>query len=325
MGSSTFPHMANVPLPPPRPQMANVPLPPPRPQMPQTIVSRGFQRPTTPYQMPPGARGTGIQGYRPDVAKTILADREALGKLGYNPNAQAAILGNIRQESNFDPRIYTSGGDAGTAHGQFQWRADRLRAFKSYAQRMGLDPNSPAVQVDYMNREVSAMPGLKERLNRSDPSSGAMLFGRMFERPKVVEPIRARYAKQFFGGAQDSPASGGRSMPSSPEQSASMPSVDRTGGHSKPPEPQYEEKRGRKGSGGGGEAQQPTTPPPDLSGIVTTPPPSVQPWQQQPLPPLAGPQPRPPMMLRPPEPRQPGEGFKGRKPWEIFASGGEAA
>jgi Phage tail lysozyme len=162
---------------------------------------------------------------------TMMADREALGKLGYNPNAQAAILGNIRQESNFRPRDV---GDSGTAHGQFQWRGDRWGKEQAYARSKGLDPYSPASNIGFMDQEVSAIPGLKERLNRMDPASGAMLFGKMFERPRVVEPSRARYAQEFARGGSaptaavqshesdypklNIPSSGG------PSQQAEMPS-----------------------------------------------------------------------------------------------------
>lgn len=73
----------------------------------------------------------------------IDAVRSGFSQLGYTPVATAGILGNIRQESNFDPRVFTSGGDSGTAHGLFQDRGPRFTGLIDYAKQRGIDPNSP--------------------------------------------------------------------------------------------------------------------------------------------------------------------------------------
>jgi hypothetical protein len=224
---------------------------------------------------------------------TQLAVREALAQRGYSPAAQAAIMGNVQQESRFDPRAT---GDQGTAHGLFQYRGDRFGNLNKYAQSKGLDPYSPGTQVGFMDQEVTAMPGLKQRLNQSDPASGALLFGKQYERPRVVEPSRAANAERFYKGSQQmagGPVQTGnykgqeysyQTQPASQQPPPQVPQVPQVAQQTPGPYPTVDSSTGKQGYG-----QKPDSPQP--SG-------GFQPPQQAPAPKLMeAPQPTQPLPM----------------------------
>ena len=73
-----------------------------------------------------------------------------LSDLGVSPVAAAGILGDIEQESGFDP---TLSGDRGTSHGLFQVGTPLYRQFQSQMAQQGVDEGDPQYafdQVQYM-------------------------------------------------------------------------------------------------------------------------------------------------------------------------------
>lgn len=127
---------------------------------------------------------------------------------GFSPIAAAGILGNIEQESGFDPgRINADEGAVGLA----QWRQGRRGAMQDHVARSGLPP--ALAQLDFLAREVDQFKGLRQRLNAAKtPEEAAQLFGKEYERPKVVEQARLTNARNLYAGLADPSYSGARGM-----------------------------------------------------------------------------------------------------------------
>lgn len=132
---------------------------------------------------------------------------------GLNDAQAAAILGNVRQESDFKPTAFNV---AEGAYGLYQTRLDRLTKLKSFATGTGREVSDPKAQLDFMLAEMrgsernrggaaflaagdlgSANAALKRFIRYGDASEGARLgFG-------------ADYLRQFAGaGAGGSGSTG---------------------------------------------------------------------------------------------------------------------
>lgn len=132
------------------------------------------------------------------MRSNAAAVQQVLADAGYTPEAQAGILGNLRQESGINPRV--APGDSGTAFGIAQWRHDRADALRAFAARHNLDWQGIEAQRRFLVQEISQHPGLPARLNAaSSPEQAAEIFAREFERPAVIDPSRARYAREYYG------------------------------------------------------------------------------------------------------------------------------
>lgn len=70
-----------------------------------------------------------------------------------SPLAASTVVGNLYQESGFNPAAV---GDSGTAYGLGQWRGDRQTGLINFAKAQGKPPTDPNVQLDYL---VSEMKG----------------------------------------------------------------------------------------------------------------------------------------------------------------------
>lgn len=122
---------------------------------------------------------------------------------GYSPAGAAAIVGNLIQESSVNP--VGRPGDQGTAHGIAQWRGPRYADMLRFA---GNRSNTLQGQLDFLDHEVRRdYPQLAATLRATrDPRSAAMTFGRVFERPKVVEGVRGTNAMNVARAFGSSPA-----------------------------------------------------------------------------------------------------------------------
>lgn len=111
---------------------------------------------------------------------------------GYSPNVAAAIAGNLKQESNFNPDAV---GDNGASYGIAQWQGNRRRLLH---ERYGPNP-SIEQQLDFLVSE----PGeshILEQMKSLSPEDGAMLFAKNYERPNpqyANYAARQQYAKTF--------------------------------------------------------------------------------------------------------------------------------
>ena len=155
----------------------------------------------------------GDDGYIPETGdRTISLDQvyRYYKDKGYSDAAIAAIMGNIRQESNFSgvdtaeykaADGYTYGGV-----GLFQWNGDRTQALKDWAKSINKDYQDPGVQMAYMFKEASensayqASPDFMSN-NFADSIEGAALaaehFGKNYE-ICGVPGNRVQYAREFY-------------------------------------------------------------------------------------------------------------------------------
>lgn len=123
---------------------------------------------------------------------------------GLPAHVAAGIVGNIQQESGFNPGAV---GDGGKARGLAQWHPDRWAGLQSYARNRQQNPSSFQTQLDYIIEEGRQRGDLNRLQAARTPEEAAMLWGKHYERPRVVEPSRAQYAravyKQLGGYTQD--------------------------------------------------------------------------------------------------------------------------
>lgn len=74
-----------------------------------------------------------------------------VGDLGFNDLQAAGIMGNIQQESNFDPNALNP--DSG-AYGIVQWYAGRRTALESFAASKGTDKSDLGTQLEFLKKEL---------------------------------------------------------------------------------------------------------------------------------------------------------------------------
>lgn len=74
---------------------------------------------------------------------------------GFSPEQAAAMVGNLYQESGFNP---TAVHDNGTGFGMGGWRLDRRDALLNFAKQAGRDPRDPQTQLDFFATELKGRP-----------------------------------------------------------------------------------------------------------------------------------------------------------------------
>lgn len=95
---------------------------------------------------------------------------------GFSPAGACGIMGNIQQESSFNPNCGT-----GSYYGLCQWGGSRLSALKAYG---GAEYNTVNKQMEFMVQELSAYPALVSLLQTTnDPALAAKEFCALYERP----------------------------------------------------------------------------------------------------------------------------------------------
>lgn len=110
-----------------------------------------------------------------------LAARDYLVSKGLHPTGAAAMLGNVKQESGYNPGAV---GDNGKSFGLFQWQKDRRVNLEQEANKLGKPVADPYVQMDFALKELGGMPQLLAALQQGgDPRALAVQFSNKFERP----------------------------------------------------------------------------------------------------------------------------------------------
>ena len=99
---------------------------------------------------------------------------------GFSDAAIAGIIGNISQESSFNPK---AGGDGGTSFGLCQWHKGRWDNLKAYAKSKGTTDADIKTQLEFAYKELMAMPGGKDYMKMTDPAKAADWWCSYFERP----------------------------------------------------------------------------------------------------------------------------------------------
>lgn len=126
------------------------------------------------------------------------------GTMGLNKAAASGVLGNIEQESSFDPNAI---GDGGTSYGICQWHNSRWESLKKFCSSKGLDWKSLEGQLEYLNHELqSGYPGVYKTLKSVENTSqgaydAAYKWCTDFEIPanKYQEAVsRGESARKYF-------------------------------------------------------------------------------------------------------------------------------
>ena len=140
---------------------------------------------------------------------------------GFSKAATAGIMGNIEQESRYDPNAENEIG----AYGLFQWLGGRRSNLQAYATSKGIAVNDLYLQLDYFWYEITVgaesgcfngYGGLESFKNQTDPANAAEIFEAAFERSGgSALGKRKEYAVAVFqwdgGGAKETSGSGGSS------------------------------------------------------------------------------------------------------------------
>lgn len=152
-------------------------------------------------------------------------------KNGVSPEATAGIMGNIYQESKFDPSCIQGNGK-GPAAGLFQWenynaKSKRWAAMNNYAESRGKTWTDPQSQLEYAlsemrnenwmwntpsNKSLTYVGSWDEYKNMTNPQDAAVAFSNHFERPGTPQNSKRKAAaqeyynkfgkKSFFGGGR---------------------------------------------------------------------------------------------------------------------------
>jgi hypothetical protein len=124
---------------------------------------------------PGGGYGATIPGVGNKGAQRAISS--ALFGAGASSIGVAGIMGNLAQESGFDP---TAG--RGTAHqGIAQWGGSRWSALKSYAQKQGTSPYNLDTQIAFMIREAQQRGDIGATSHASSAAAAAAIWNTRFE------------------------------------------------------------------------------------------------------------------------------------------------
>ena len=96
-------------------------------------------------------RYVGRGAYGPDTPQ--YKTWNALRSAGYTENATAAAMGNINNESGFDPSAIENG--SGIGFGLIQWSKGRRTALEEYAASKGVSASNLDLQLEYLIKELN--------------------------------------------------------------------------------------------------------------------------------------------------------------------------
>lgn len=139
------------------------------------------------------------------VARAVF---DTLTGAGLSPAAAAGVLGNLEQESDFNPAAHEHGGGAGRGLAQWsvggRWDTDRLNLI-DYAESRGTSPWTLETQTAFMLAEMRSGVGgfdLGRFAAETDPVAAARYFHDVYEksadRDGKVETVRGGAAREWF-------------------------------------------------------------------------------------------------------------------------------
>lgn len=134
-----------------------------------------------------GRSGGGSRALASNERKSRLISR--LVEKGYSQHAAEGVADNIADESAFNTRAV---GDNGTAFGIAQWRGDRFKNLKAYAQAQGKDWQDFDLQTDFIDHEMrsGSDPQAREAYAKlqtaPDADSAYNAFVSHYERPSAA-------------------------------------------------------------------------------------------------------------------------------------------
>ena len=165
--------------------------------------------PTNAFQDNRGQRGsgtgTGMEGST--VQEQIWS---FFHSKGYSKEAIAGIMGNLAQESGYDPTATNSIGAFGLA----QWLGSRRADLEAFAASRGTTATDVGTQLEFLHSELMAMNGGKSYTQMTDVQAAAIWFRKNFERPaewEANDPRRISEAKKALNQFQNWQPSAGES------------------------------------------------------------------------------------------------------------------
>lgn len=144
-----------------------------------------------------GASSTGSQS---TVGGDYAPIDAAFKAWGFSKAGRAGALGNLEQESGFNPA--GGMGDGGTSGGIAQWHLGRLTGLQNYAMAHGMDWRSLAAQLGWMKHELDGTYGDVYGYMRlaSNPQDAAAYWGTRYEGfGDNSGPTRQANAQRIYG------------------------------------------------------------------------------------------------------------------------------
>lgn len=132
--------------------------------------------------------------------KGMWAYNYLIEQKGLAPHVAAGIVGNFDQESGRfrdDVIAGTKKGDSGLATGIAQWHPDRWKKAEQWANSTGNNIRTLKGQLDWAVHEASQRGDLQKVSKAKDTEEAAYLFAKHYERPKIIDNNRARFAKRY--------------------------------------------------------------------------------------------------------------------------------
>jgi hypothetical protein len=158
--------------------------------------------------MPP--QGPAAPAMAPEQAKAAAQQKiqYLVNMHGFTPEQAATMVGNLYQESGFNP---TATHDGGTGYGLGGWRLERRDALIKEAQAKGEDPANPTTQLDFYANEFKTRPEFQKFQQAQTPEQRQAAMMDYF-RPAGYTPqnpqgghafaSRMQYGQQFGQSAQ---------------------------------------------------------------------------------------------------------------------------
>lgn len=159
--------------------------------------------------MDPGMGGGQQQAAMPPEQAKAQAMQHAqylIQNHGFSPEQAAAMVGNLYQESGFNP---TAVHDNGTGFGMGGWRLERRDALLNFAKQAGRDPRDPQTQLDFFATELKGRPEFAQFQQAQTPQDRQNALMTYF-RPAGWTPQtpqaghgygnRVQFAQTFAGG-----------------------------------------------------------------------------------------------------------------------------
>jgi soluble cytochrome b562 len=195
-----------------------------------------------------GQGGPQVAAMPPEQAKATGAQyvKYLVETHGFKPEEAAAMVGNLYQESGFNP---TALHDNGTGFGMGGWRLDRRDALLNYAQQNKRDPRDPQTQLDFYATELKGRPEFAQFQAAQDPASRQAALMTYF-RPAGWTPQapqaghgfgnRVQFGQTFMPGqGQPVAQDGGQGAMPTPQPPGAAPQMPRPTEIPKPqPDPQ---------------------------------------------------------------------------------------
>jgi hypothetical protein len=132
---------------------------------------------------------------------------QGLMQRGFNRAQAAALVGNMKQESEFRPDVVNPGEGA---QGLIQWRLDRLTGLKNYAAKKGQEYTDPDAQMDFIVHEMTGPEARNSKafLSANDVQSANAALKKYIRYGDDTQPVRLQNALAYAGDGSANSSAG---------------------------------------------------------------------------------------------------------------------